>query len=179
MGRRIRIRDKNRIPEVVERMEELNGSKVRIGVFGSNADSQHEGSSITIGHIAAIHEFGTKIAVTDKMRKYLASQGLFLKQSTNYITIPERSFIRAGWDENEKEILDKTERLIRDAVALEVSIDDVLDGCGMETRGRIQRYARDLRDPANHPFTVEQKNSSNPLVDGGQLIASIDYEVMK
>lgn len=169
MGRRIRISDKNRIPEVVEMMEELNGSKVRVGVLGEGKTQM----------IAAVHEFGTNITVTPKMRGYLASKGLYLKKETTHIRIPERSFIRAGWDENERDILDKTERLIRDAVALEVSVDDVLEGCGMETRGHIQRYARDLRDPDNHPFTIEQKGSTNPLVDSGHMIGSVDYEIQK
>lgn len=45
--------------------------------------------------IAAVHEYGCTIRVTDKMRGYLHSQGLHLKQSTQFIRIPERSYLRA------------------------------------------------------------------------------------
>lgn len=166
MGRRIRIHDKNRIPEVVAMMEELNGSKVKAGVL-------QEGK---IKMIAVVQEFGESIAVTPRMRAYLASQGLYLKKETTHIRIPERSFIRAGWDANERDILDKAEQLVRDAIAGGVSVEAVLDGTGQETRDRIRDYARDLRDPANHPFTIEQKGSSNPLVNTGNLIQTIDYE---
>lgn len=47
-----------------------------------------------IADIAAVHEFGKIIAVTPKMRVYLASQGFGLKLSTTYIYIPPRSFLR-------------------------------------------------------------------------------------
>lgn len=46
-------------------------------------------------NIAAIHEYGCTIQVTPKMRGYLHSQGLHLKASTNFIRIPERSFLRS------------------------------------------------------------------------------------
>lgn len=165
--KRVRISDNNNLPEVINKMEELNGAKVRVGVL-TGGETQM---------IAAVQEFGISIAVTDKMRKYLASQGLYLKKETSYITIPERSYIRAGWDQNEKEILDKVEQLIRDAIVKGVSVDTVLDGTGQETRDRIKDFARDLKDPKNHPFTVKRKGSTNPLVDSGNLIESIDYEV--
>ena len=45
--------------------------------------------------IAAVHEYGCTIRVTDKMRGYLHSQGLHLKKTTQFIRIPERSFLRA------------------------------------------------------------------------------------
>ena len=169
MRKRVRIRDNNRIPEVIRRMEELNGALVRVGVL-------EEGE---IKMIATVQEFGISIAVTQKMRNFLASQGLYLKKTTSHIKIPERSYIRAGWDENEKEILDKIEQLVKECVSKGISVDAVLDGTGQETQDRIRDYARDLKDPANHPFTKERKGSSNPLVDTGNLIQNIVYEVKK
>lgn len=55
--------------------------------------------------------------------------------------------------------------------------DALLDALGLEAKGKMQEFARDLSSPPNSPFTVEQKGSSNPLVDSGNLIGSIDYEV--
>jgi len=48
---------------------------------------------------------------------------------------------------------------------------------GDATKGRIQEFAIDLRDPPNAQSTVDAKGSSNPLVDTGQMIGSIDYKV--
>lgn len=46
-------------------------------------------------NIAAVHEYGCTIKVTDKMRAYLHYQGIHLKASTQFIRIPERSYLRA------------------------------------------------------------------------------------
>lgn len=116
--------------------------------------------------------------VTAKMRAFLASQGLFLKKSTSHIVIPERSFIRAGWDANESDVLDKSEEFLKDAFVLGISAQSIMDAMGQEARDVLKDYARDLRDPANHPFTIQRKNSSNPLVDTGNMIQSIDYEIL-
>jgi hypothetical protein len=169
MRKRVRVTDANNIPEVQRKMSELNGALVRVGVL-------EEGHTKMV---AVVQEFGISIGVTGKMRKYLASQGLYLKKTTQHIKIPERSYIRAGWDENEKEILDKIDQLVKEAIEGGVSVDAVLEGAGQETQDRIRDYARDLKNPENHPFTVKQKNSSNPLVNTGNLIQSIIYEIRK
>lgn len=64
--------------------------------------------------IAAVHEFGATIKVTPKMRGYLHSQGLHLAASTQYIHIPERSYLRATFESPEfkQEILDIAEDTI-------------------------------------------------------------------
>lgn len=165
---RIRIKDKNRIPEVIKTIEEFNGQKMHVGVLDDGK----------MGMIAAVQEYGIKIEVTPKMRGYLASQGLYLKKTTTHITIPERSFIRAGWDDSEEEFFDKAENFIKDAVLGGVSVNAVIDAMGQEARDLIRLFARDLKDPANHPFTIDQKGSSNPLVDSGGLIGAITYEIL-
>lgn len=165
---RIRITDKNRIPEVVAKVEEFNGQKMHVGVL-------EEGK---MGMIASVQEYGIKITVTPKMRAFLAHKGLYLKKSTTQITIPERSFIRAGWDANENDFLDQAEQYIKDAVVGGVSVSAVIDAMGQEARDYIREFARDLRNPANHPFTIDQKGSTNPLVDTGGLIGAITYEII-
>ncbi|MCY9007191.1 hypothetical protein [Peribacillus frigoritolerans] len=178
MGR-VRIKDKNKIPGIIKHAEELNNKQILVGIFGESAQSGHGDSDITMGEIAAIQEYGTRIQVTDKMRGYLASQGLPLKKSTTHITIPERSYIRAGWDEHEKGILDKAVNLLVDAIIEgKPSTNDALDAIGLEAEGKLQEFARHLNDPSNHPFTVDQKGSSNPLVDTGRLIGAITHEVL-
>jgi len=167
MKSRVRIRDKNNFPKAIRASEELDGKIIDVGVL---QDGQ-------IGMIAAVQEFGANVPVTPKMRGYLASQGLYLKATTTQIRIPERSFIRAGWDQNEPDIVQKYADLLGVAVARGVSPDALLDALGLESQGALQQFARDLRSPANHPFTVKQKGSSNPLVDTGNLIANIEYEV--
>ncbi len=52
-----------------------------------------------------------------------------------------------------------------------------LDLIGSTAVGRIQEFAIDLRDPPNAQATIDAKGSSNPLVDTGQMVGSIDYKV--
>ena len=120
--------------------------------------------------------YGCNIPVTPKMRAFLHSQGLHLKDSTTHIKIPERSFIRNGHDENVDRILTQTGRAIGQVLAGKLSVDDLLDLYGEQMATAIKTYMRDLSSPANHPYTVEQKGSSNPLIDTGQLLESIIWE---
>lgn len=157
---------KNQFPSMIAQMEAMDGRKVKVGALSG-------------GHawLAGIHEYGCTIPVTDKMRAYLHSQGLHLKQSTKVIKIPERSFLRNGFDENNKKILNHTDLLIRQVLSGKMSVDTMLDSCGKDFAGAIKEYLIDLSKPANHPFTIEQKRGkSNPLVNTGSLSESITWK---
>ena len=165
---RVRVRDRNRIPEIIRTMEELDGQKMHIGVLGEGEQQM----------IASVQEYGIKIVVTPKMRAFLASQGLYLKKETVHITIPERSFIRAGWDEHEEDVLDKSDSMIPELINNGISVRSFLDALGDESASLIKDFARDLRNPGNHPFTIHRKGSSNPLVDTGGMIGAITYDIL-
>lgn len=141
----------------------IGGKKVQVGANWANA------------WLAGIHEYGCTIKVTPKMRAYLHSQGLHLNPNTTVIKIPERSFLRNGHDENVDRIIKQTERAVGQVLAGKMSVDDMLDLYGQQMATAIKKYMRDLKEPSNHPYTVEQKGSSNPLVDTGQLIESIEW----
>lgn len=165
---RIRVTDKNNIPAIIKTLNELDGQKIEVGVLGEGQQQM----------IAGVQEYGIKINVTPKMRRYLASQGLYLKKETTFITIPERSFIRAGWDEHERDVLDKSDEMIPELINQGISVNAYLDALGDEAASYIKDFARDLKNPGNHPFTIKQKQSSNPLVDTGGMIGAITYEII-
>ena len=153
---------KNDFPSMVKRIEALDGEGVEVGVFkGEHA------------WLASIHEYGCNIPVTPKMRKFLAAKGLHLKKSTSHIKIPERSFLRTGYDTNRDAVIRKAGLLIADVVAGNMSADGCLKGVGLELSSKIKDYATDLSSPGNHPFTMSEKGSSNPLVDTGNMIGGI------
>lgn len=159
------VTKKNKFPEMERAAAELNGRRVNVGVYGEQA------------WLAGIHEYGCKIKVTDKMRAYLHGHDLHLKDSTEYITIPERAFLRNGYDQGKGDVLDLAEAIMCDALSGHMSVNKFLSQVGQWMVEHIQDYAEDLQDPPNHPYTVEQKGSSNPLVDTGDMIDSITYEV--
>ena len=155
----------NRIPEISKLSNTLNKRNVVVGVLqGENA------------WLAGIHEYGCRIKVTPKMRAFLHSQGLHLAASTTEIVIPERSFLRTGHDKNVERILNQTERALSQVLSGKMDIDTMLDLYGQQMATAIKLYMRDLKNPHNHPFTIEQKGSSNPLIDTGGLLESITWK---
>lgn len=62
-------------------------------------------------NIAAVHEFGCTIRVTQRMRGYLHAIGIHLRKDTTHIVIPERSFLRATKDSPEfRKMIEETLR---------------------------------------------------------------------
>lgn len=165
---RVTVQDRNQIPQILRRMKELDGQKMLIGVLGHGEQQM----------IAGVQEYGIRITVTPKMRGFLAWKGLHLKKTTTHITIPERSFIRAGWDEHEKDVLDKSDEMIPELVNNGISVNTFINALGDEAASLIKDFARELKNPENHPFTIGQKGSSNPLVDTGGMIGAITYEIL-
>ena len=148
-------------------LEGLDGKKVSVGVLGGGEQSW----------LASIHEYGCKIKVTPKMRKYLAATGLHLKPTTTHITIPERAFLRNGYDESKDEIIAKAENLLGQVIGGKMSADNLFEIIGLLMKSRIQDYARDLDSPPNHPYTVQRKGTNNPLIKSGEMINAISYKV--
>lgn len=158
---------KNLFPEMETSLKRLDGKTVSVGVLGGGEQAW----------LASIHEYGCRIKVTDRMRAYLHKTGLHLKATTTHIVIPERAFLRNGYDESKDEVLDKCEQTIADVIGGTMSADQFCELVGLLLKGKIQDYARNLDSPPNHPYTVENKGSSNPLVDTGDMIGAISYKV--
>lgn len=155
----------NKIPEMTTTTETISKSKVKVGALtGSNA------------WLMGIHEYGCDIPVTPKMRAYLHHQGLHLKDSTTHIKIPERSVLRSTFDSENDRIVKQTERAICQVLDGKMSVDDMLDLYGEQFATAMKKTMRDLSTPANHPYTVEQKGSSNPLINTGDLLESITWK---
>jgi hypothetical protein len=93
--------------------------------------------------------------------------------------IPERPFIRGAIDKYGKDIQQFSEDLIMRYLESEVSFDVCVKTIGEYVVGKIQKYMVDLQDPPNKPATIENKGSSNPLIDTGQLLQSITYRVVE
>lgn len=93
------------------------------------------------------------------------------------VEIPERSFLRSGYDENVDKITDKIETLLNDVFNFNINPDIFLDMVGMEFAGLIQKHMKQITTPPNSEVTTGVKRSSNPLQDTGRLIGSIRHEV--
>lgn len=164
------VHDETRVPEFLSMLKELSSTKVEVGVLSS------AGGDILL--IANVQEFGCSITVTDKMRGYLGSQGIHLRKDTTSIKIPERSFIRAGFEEKKSEIEKSCEKILEQVINLQVAPRAFFETLGELCVGFIQDYIVSLSSPPNSPATVKMKGSSNPLMDTGRLWQSIDYRLV-
>lgn len=158
---------KNDFPKMEQSIKDLNGKRLNVGALGGGENAW----------LAGIHEYGCKIPVTPKMRAWFAYQGFPLKKTTTVIVIPERSFLRAGFDKEHESVLKKCEAMLPDVLHGTMSVEKYCETAGLLLATRIKDYARNLDKPANSPMTVKMKGSSNPLVDTGSMIESITYEV--
>lgn len=168
MGVKVRTKYKtkfDRLPEIETNIKGMKDRKIKVGAL--------KGSDTWL---AGIHEYGCRITVTPKMRAYLHSQGLHLRDDTKEIVIPERSFLRAGHDKNIDRVMAQTNRALSLVIAGKMNIDEMLDLCGQQLATAIKTYAIQLKEPSNHPFTREQKGASNPLVKTGNMIESITWK---
>lgn len=201
MSKGVKIKTvKDKIPDMIKTFESLNGKKVQVGVFdGENAwlARIHEyGCNIrakkaqyltipispkSIGKKAG--EFDNLFFVQAKSgEKFLArdvrkGEIELLYWLTKSVKIPERSFLRAGFDENVKEINKYSDILLKKVATGEMSEREYLDNIGQRLSSKIKTFARNLNSPANSRVTKENKGSSNPLVDTGQMIRGITWKV--
>lgn len=156
----------NKIPQMTRTLETLSKKKIEVGAI----QGEH-------AWLAAIHEYGCEITVTPKMRAFLHYQGLHLKDTTKVIKIPERSFLRKSHDEKGEQVLKQAERALPLVIHGQMTVEQYMDMVGRNYVTMIKEFIVELDSPPNHPYTVEQKGSSNPLVDTGGLVESISYRV--
>lgn len=93
------------------------------------------------------------------------------------VEIPERSFLRTGFDENIDKVTKKIEDMLNDVMDFGINPDVFTDAIGLEFAGLIQKHMKKLSSPPNSSITKGTKGSSNPLHDTGRLIGSIRHEV--
>jgi hypothetical protein len=114
---------------------------------GYTKDEQHDdGTSVVT--IASPHEFGTA-------------------------TIPERSTLRAAYDENKRNIGTAIDNGYSDIIKQKQTALGLLSKLGVWFGGLVQQKITDIKDPAL------VSRDGNPLVDTGFMRASIRHEVVK
>lgn len=144
----------------------LDGKTVKVGVLrGEHA------------WLASIHEYGCTIPVTPKMRAYLHRIGVHLKKSTTKIIIPERSFLRAGYDLNRDDVIRMAERILPAVLEGKMTESQYLEMVGTQLRDAIKEYAIELSDPPKQEWPTRDPAKDNPLVMSGDMIGGIDYEI--
>ena len=129
-------------------------TRITVGVHEVAGQEIHPGTTLTVAELATIHEFGTD-------------------------TIPERSFLRAWFDENRERCHEAVKRMAQSVMRGERSREDAIEILGQTFVAQIQKRIAKGIPPPNSPATIAAKGSSTPLIDTGILRTSITYAVDK
>lgn len=143
------------------RVAELGRANVRAGVVGPAAHRMHPGTELTNGELALLHEYGNE------------DRGGHLK---------ERSFVRSTVRDPQTaaEFASLTARIVRAVIDGKMSRDRGLALLGAWMAARIQKRIADGDiAPPDAPATVEAKGTDTVLVETGQLVAAVGWEVVK
>ena len=137
--------------DLVRRVYGVGKPKITVGIFEvAGAKTYEEG--LTLIEVAIANEFGTD-------------------------RIPERSFIRAWFDENEEKIRAAVRVMLEATIRGKYQPKQALELLGQKFVGEIQKRIAAGIEPANAPATIAAKGSSTPLIDKGTLRAGITYKV--
>lgn len=102
----------------------------------------------------------------------------FMYWLTEKVVIPERSFIRGGFDKKQFDIRKFVEKNIDMLIHQDININQFYNRVGQKLTQIAQKYLTDLRNPANSPITLAGKSpKSNPLINSGRLRESITWKV--
>ena len=142
---------------MIEKLEgkiaEIMGLSVVVGV---TAKSNARSDELNNADLAMIHEFGIPAH-----------------------NIPERSFLRKPLINNAEAVANLAKNAIGKFIAGEMSAAEALGVIGEEAKGISKEAVTNGISPALKPATIKRKKSSKPLIDTGQLLNSITYEVRK
>jgi len=169
------------------------GAHVVVGIFGEKASADHGGKSNV--EVATAHEFGLVIdhpggtayipggpGERSVFVSNAAAEGKDLPRTKPHkIPIPERSFIRGTVDVHAKKIAavaKKAARLILlGSKKGDMTKREALEMLGIYVQGLIRSRISAGISPPLKAATIRRKGSSKPLIDTGQLRASIDFAV--
>lgn len=180
-------------------LDDLERYSLDVGIFASD-DSFY-------AMIANVHEFGMTIRPKGRWltiptkeangRKPSDIPGLFRPRGKNVlavqdgddlkvmfilaksVNIPERSFIRSTFDEKNGDWVRFLERQLDLVFDFKITVREMFERLGAKIVSDIQEKIQTIDTPPNSPITIENKGSSNPLIDTGGLRQRVTYRVVK
>ena len=114
--------------------------------------TKDDDSTIPVATVAAAHEFGNS-------------------------QVPERSFLRSTFDEQQKKYMGMAAKLFKKVVEGKMTTKRIADLIGSEAQDDVIDKINSIKTPPNSAATIARKGEDNPLVDTGHLKKSIRYEV--
>lgn len=179
-----------RLEEILKRVKELQGKSVVVGIPKNTVVNQMD-----MCELGMVHEFGATIqhaggtsygyknkrdANKGKVRflkNGAKSYSVMGKTTSHTIQIPERSFLRSTFAKEKENLGSLTYKVFKQALKGDVSAHDAYKSIGAYMSNQVKETMTDGDLTPLKPETIKRKGSSKPLIDTGQLRASITYEV--
>lgn len=156
----IKIRDTGWDKIAAQAKRAARNKRVHVGVLG-DADGPGDGT-LGLPGIAAVHEFGSSDGV-----------------------IPERSFLRASFDENEEKLEDMMAKLAGQVLVGRRTVEEALEILGLAFSSMVRKFitAGDPIPPPNVPAVAARKQAMGAgdirtLVDTGAMVQAISHAVV-
>lgn len=168
---RFRLIDKDRgYKKLFRDFEQMRGrgaNSVTVGIHAAEGGETHvaEGSFSAVDGNRPSPDAGLTVAAVGSFHEFGLGNN------------PERSFIRAWFDERLTTNQNILARLMKRVVKGKLSLADALSQFGANAAGNVQaRIARGI-PPRLAPETIRRKGSSKPLINTGQLRNAVSYQV--
>jgi hypothetical protein len=147
-----KVRDiDNGYKALLKKIKEAKKASITVGVHQKEGDASHEKGSLSVLDVGTFHEFG--------------------------LGVPERSFIRGWFDENQKWCNTFISGMLRSVVEGKREFSQTLEQIGLKFVGSVQERISNRIPPPLAASTIKAKGSDVPLIDTGQLRTSITYKV--
>lgn len=150
----IKVTDKG-YKKLLRTVFEFGAPNIAVGVQEADGAKKHNGKgNATVVEVATWQEFGTKY-------------------------IPARSFLRAYVDENSARLRQMMFVLMQSVIKGSRTKEQAVNILGQKMVGEIQARISARIPPPLAASTIKRKKSDVPLIDTGQLRASITYRVIE
>lgn len=129
-------------------------------------------------------------AMDEKLKKLASQQivvGVWKEEVSEYAIdneygtayIPARPFFRTAtsFDESRNIIANYTRQSIESLISGQLTVEQVQGRIGLYLKGRVVNSIRNGGWTMNSQATLDRKGNKPPLIDSGDLISSIEWEV--
>lgn len=194
--------EKDMIPEIEKKLKDLQDHRLRVGVFGKDdslmakiagthefgADIKPKKSKFLIIPLNSKAKKSRPREIKDLWSLKVGNDIYLVKDKgkndlefyyllTRHVKIPERSFIRAGYDENKHKLFKKNEREIRNLLMGKIDLDQYYKIMGEYSVSMTKRFMTKLKNPPKSSITLASNpRKNNPLIDSGRLRNSVVWK---
>jgi len=176
--------NKDGLLKKIEKLNSLNNAKVTFGIFGDKAKQTHNNSSLTVGHIAKIHEEGRTIrypngALLTFKSRITGEYRTFHIPPGGTVKIPARPFFFSGVVIIKAELWQVMRTQFKLLWSNSNNTDNFLKQIGKLCKDTIQNEIINGKFVKLSDLQIFIKGHDKPLQDSMQLYNSVDYQTKK